>query len=126
MASMTRLLVELSTPLNVIREGIRGFTGERIRGLAAQGQTIRLVSRASRVEGRLALSVGPEILPKTDLLASVAGTSNLILFHTDRMGTIGTVSIDPGVKQTAYGVYIDLREIDPRETHGHPARELMR
>jgi homoserine dehydrogenase len=111
-AALANVLMDARvTPLNVIREGIHGFSVERIRGLAAQGQTIRLVSRASRVAGRLALSVGPEILPKTDLLASVTGTSNLILFHTDRMGTIGTVSIDPGVKQTAYGVYIDLREI---------------
>ena len=36
------------------------------------------------------------------------GTSNLILFHTDLMGTFGTVSIEPGVEQTAYGVFSDL------------------
>ena len=41
----------------------------------------------------------------------VAGTSNLLLLHTDRMGTVGTVSIAPGVEQTAYGVFIDLVDL---------------
>ena len=36
------------------------------------------------------------------------GTSNLILFHTDLMDTFGTISIEPLVGQTAYGVFSDL------------------
>jgi homoserine dehydrogenase len=35
----------------------------------------------------------------------------MILFHTDLMGTIGTVCIAPGVDQTAYGVFSDLIDI---------------
>ena len=54
------------------------------------------------------LRVRAEVLPKDDLLASVRGTSNLLLLHTDLMGTLGTVSIAPGVDQTAYGVFSDL------------------
>jgi len=34
-----------------------------------------------------------------------------LLFHTDLMGAIGTVSISPGVDQTAYGVFSDLVDI---------------
>jgi homoserine dehydrogenase len=41
----------------------------------------------------------------------VHGTSNLLLLHTDLMGTLGTVSISPGVEQTAYGVFIDLVDV---------------
>jgi homoserine dehydrogenase len=41
----------------------------------------------------------------------VQGTSNLLLFHTDLMGAIGTVSISPGVEQTAYGLFSDLVDI---------------
>jgi homoserine dehydrogenase len=67
--------------------------------------------RAERVDGTLRLQVKPEIVPKTDLLATAQGTSNLILFHTDLMGTIGTVSIDPRVEQTAYGLFSDLVDI---------------
>jgi hypothetical protein len=37
------------------------------------------------------------VLERGDVLAVTPGTSNLILFHTDLMGTFGTVSIEPGV-----------------------------
>ena len=57
------------------------------------------------------LRVRAEELPRTDPLACVSGTSNVLLFHTDKMGTWGTISIDPGVEQTAYGVYIDLVDL---------------
>ena len=56
----------------------------------------------------MTLRVRAVVLDRTDILACTPGTSNLILFHTDLMGTFGTVSIDPGVEQTAYGVFSDL------------------
>jgi hypothetical protein len=57
------------------------------------------------------LRVRAEVLDKTDVLACVEGTSNVLLLHTDLMGTIGTVSISPGVEQTAYGVFGDLVDV---------------
>ena len=56
------------------------------------------------------------VLDRADILACTPGTSNLILFHTDLMGTFGTVSIDPGVEQTAYGVFSDLVSLERRKT----------
>ena len=53
----------------------------------------------------------PEILAVTDLLATTRGTSYVLLLHTDLMGTVGTVSIEPGVEQTAYGLFSDLVDI---------------
>jgi homoserine dehydrogenase len=57
------------------------------------------------------LQVKPEVVAQTDMLAPARGTSNLLLFHTDLMGTVGTVSINPGVDQTAYGLFIDLVDV---------------
>jgi len=51
------------------------------------------------------------VLDRGDILACGPGTSNVILFHTDLLGTFGTISIDPGVEQTAYGVFSDLAEL---------------
>ena len=51
------------------------------------------------------------MLRRDDLLACTPGTSNLLLFHTDLMGTFGTVSVDPAVEQTAYGVFSDLASL---------------
>jgi homoserine dehydrogenase len=99
------------TPLSVNTRGIGRLTPERIHELDAKGKTICLVSRARRSRQGVNLRVRPEVLDVTDILASVHGTSNLLLLHTDLMGTIGTVSISPTVEQTAYGVFSDLVDI---------------
>jgi homoserine dehydrogenase len=111
-AALANVLMDArTTPQQVEREGIRGFTPEQVEALAREGQTVLIVSRAERNGDQVRLRVSPEILPKTDLLATAQGTSNIILFHTDLMGTVGTVSIDPGVEQTAYGLFSDLVDI---------------
>ncbi len=99
------------TPLSVEPRGIGRLTTERVQELAARGKTIRVVSRARRTTQGVRLRVRAEVLEATDLLASVSGTSNLLLLHTDLMGTVGTVSISPGVAQTAYGLFSDLVDI---------------
>jgi homoserine dehydrogenase len=99
------------TPLDVDRRGIGRLTPERARRLADERKTVCLVSRAKRTAAGIRLRVRAEVLDETDILASVHGTSNLLLFHTDLMGTVGTVSIAPRVEQTAYGVFSDLVDI---------------
>jgi homoserine dehydrogenase len=51
------------------------------------------------------------VIDDTGLLASVDGTSNLLLLDTDLMGTIGIMGISGGVDQTAYGVFSDAVDI---------------
>jgi homoserine dehydrogenase len=99
------------TPLDVDRRGMGRLTEERVRNLSAQRKTVVLVSRGKRSGNEVRLRVRAEVLDETNLLASVRGTSNVILLHTDLMGTVGTVSISPGVEQTAYGVLSDLVDI---------------
>jgi homoserine dehydrogenase len=99
------------TPLLVEPRGIGRLTTERVQQLAVAGRTVRVVSRAKRTTTGVRLRVRAEVLEATDLLASVSGTSNLLLVHTDLMGTVGTVSISPGVRQTAYGLFSDLVDI---------------
>ena len=112
-------LFELISGLNPASRGhillsgrdITRLTPERIRTLKQEGKTVRLVSRAKRANGGLSLRVRAEVLDQTDILACVHGTSNVLLLHTDLMGTIGTVSISPAAEQTAYGVFIDLVDV---------------
>lgn len=99
------------TPLDVERRGIGRLTGERVQELAKNRKTVALVTRGRRTADGVKLRVRAEVLDETDLLAAVQGTSNLILLHTDLMGTVGTVAISPGVEQTAYGVFSDLVDI---------------
>jgi homoserine dehydrogenase len=111
-AALANVLLDARvTPLSVDRRGIGRLTPERIQDLAKQRKTVALVSRGKRTAAGVALRVRAEVLDETDTLASVKGTSNLLLLHTDLMGTVGTVSISPGVEQTAYGLFSDLVDI---------------
>ena len=111
-AALANVLMDArTTPQAVSTRGITRLTPERIAELARAGKTVRLISRARRGAGGITLRVRAEVLDKTDVLACVQGTSNLLLLHTDLMGTIGTVSISPGVEQTAYGVFSDLVDV---------------
>jgi len=108
-AALANVLMDAhTTPHMVTTRGITRLTPERMAEIMADGKTVRLVSRARRTRGGISLRVRAEVLERGDPLACTPGTSNLILFHTDLMGTFGTVSIEPGVEQTAYGVFSDL------------------
>lgn len=108
-AALANVLMDArTTPQAVSTRGIGSLTPERMQAMAREGKTVRLVSRASRTASGMTLKVRALVMDRTDLLACTPGTSNLILFHTDLMGTFGTVSIEPGVEQTAYGVFSDL------------------
>jgi homoserine dehydrogenase len=111
-AALANVLMDArTTPQAVSTRGIARLTPERVAELARAGKTVRLISRARRSAGGVTLRVRAEVLDKTDVLACVGGASNVLLLHTDLMGTIGTVSISPGVEQTAYGVFGDLVDV---------------
>ena len=111
-AALANVLMDArTTPQQVSTRGILRLTPERMAEIKREGKTVRLVSRAKRNGRGVALRVRAEVLDREDLLACTPGTSSLILFHTDLMGTFGTVSIEPKVEQTAYGVFSDLAEL---------------
>ncbi len=111
-AALANVLLDArTTPQQVSTRGIGRLTPERVEKLASQGKTVRLISRGRRTAAGVSLRVRAEVLDRGDILASAPGTSNIILFHTDLMGTFGTVSIEPTIEQTAYGVFSDLADL---------------
>lgn len=111
-AALANVLMEARlTPQHVERRGIRRLTPQHVRDLASKRKTVVLISRGRTTPQGIRLRVRAEVLDDTDVLAAVQGTSNILLLQTDLMGTIGTVSISPGVEQTAYGVFSDLVDI---------------
>jgi len=100
-----------TTPQQVDRKGIARLTPEKIAELREKGKTIALISRGRLTPQGVKLRVRAEVLDRTDVLASMRGTSNLLEIETDLMGTIGVFALSPGIEQTAYGVYSDLMEI---------------
>jgi len=99
------------TPLSVDRRGIGRLTTERVRELARSRKTVCLVSRAHVGPAGIKVRVRAEVLDDTDPLAAFTGTSNLLVIHTDLMGSIAAAGIDCGVEQTAYGLFSDAVDI---------------
>lgn len=112
-AALANVLMNASVkPQDVEREGIGGITADDVRQARDAGEAIVLTSRAeTSPDGSIRMRVRPERLRLSDPLATVQGTSNLLLLHTDLMGTLGTISIEPRVEQTAYGLLSDLVDI---------------
>ena len=111
-AALANVLMDARmTPLDVDRRGIGRLTPEKLAELKGQGKRVRLVARARMVKDAVKLRVRAEVLDDTDILASVRGTSNILVLDTDLMGKVGTVELSPGVEQTAYGVFSDVIDI---------------
>jgi homoserine dehydrogenase len=111
-AALANVLMDARVkPQAVEREGIRVFSIQQIVDLDREGKTVLIVSRGERSGAGVRLSSKAEVIFKTDLLAAPGGTSNVLLVHTDLMGTQGAVSINPGVEQTAYGLFSDLVDV---------------
>jgi homoserine dehydrogenase len=109
-AALANVLMQARvTPMQVETKGIGRLTPERVAQVKATGKTIRLVSRA-HLAGKdgLKMRVRAEVLEAADPLAGVRGTSSLLMLDTDLMGTLGILESNPGVEQTAYGLFSDL------------------
>jgi homoserine dehydrogenase len=114
-AALANVLMDArTTPRQVSTRGITRLTTARVQEIMRQGKAVRMISRARLTNRGLSLRVRAEVLDRSDILAMTPGTSNLILFHTDLMGTFGTVSINPVVEQTAFGVFSDLVNVARR------------
>jgi homoserine dehydrogenase len=107
-ALVTVLMGTRFRPSEVRREGIRNLSREAVRSACSQGKRYKLVCRARRVAQRIEASVAPELLPLTDPLAQVAGTSSIVYFESDIFPGLVITEHNPGLEATAYGMLADF------------------
>jgi len=111
-AALANVLMDAGvTPLDVDRKGIAQLTPGKLAGLKARGKTVVLMSRGKRTPEGVKLKVRAEVLDETDTFATIQGSSNLLLLHTDLMGTLGMLEVQPGIEQVAYGLLADVADI---------------
>lgn len=111
-AALANVLMDARlTPAEVDRKGIGQMTPSKLLEIDRSGKRVVLVSRARRVRNAVKLRVRAEVLDKSDVLASVGGTSNILLLETDLMGQLGVFTLNPGLEQTAYGLFADVVDI---------------
>ncbi len=95
-------------PESVPRQGIAGITAERVQGARALGRRVKQVARGWREGSTVRASVTVEDLPLEHPLASIDGTSNALLAHTDMLKELLVSERNPGLRQTAFALYSDL------------------
>ncbi len=102
-------------PAQVDRKGIRGITGSDLARARRLGKRIKLVARASRRGRAVEVSVAPEMLPATDVLASTYDSQCALTLATDTMREITIFEGENDYHQTAYALFSDMVDI-VRET----------
>ncbi|HXH05676.1 MAG TPA: hypothetical protein VNI83_03700 [Vicinamibacterales bacterium] len=110
------------TPEAVPREGITGLSPERVREAAARGARVRLVAQARREGSRIDARVALAEVPACDLLATLRGTANALVFETDVLGEIAVIQPRGSLEQTAYALVTDLVAVSRRLRVPRPAR----
>ncbi|MDO4176758.1 MAG: hypothetical protein Q4D99_04700 [Bacillota bacterium] len=99
-------------PDQVKRKGIEDITMDDIRAAASRGNVIKLLCKGSLdEEGNVIAEVGPQEIPRTDMLASVNSTTSIVSITTDLMKTVSIVEHEPEIEQTAYGVFGDMLRV---------------
>jgi homoserine dehydrogenase len=97
-----------TTPLEIPHTGIRHLTTRTVIEAARQGRRFKLLSEARWRDGNVVARVIPKMIPLTNPLAHVSGTSAAITLVTDTLGEI-TLQLNEGeVQQTAYALLADL------------------
>jgi homoserine dehydrogenase len=99
--------------VEIHRLGIRSVTAEQLAAAKREGFALRLIARASLEPGRVTISVAPERVASSSILA-VTSTSNVLVLLTDLMGELALLETEPGLRQTAYALLSDLLHLMPR------------
>jgi homoserine dehydrogenase len=104
------VIVLMGVPLklsDIERVGVRGLTPEQVRAARAEGKRYKLICRAERTAQGVRASVRPEVLPMSDPLALLTGTTSALFFDMDVFG-LTLIEHKPGVIATAYGLLADF------------------
>jgi homoserine dehydrogenase len=107
--AMANILMDAHiTPDDVEVESVRSVTAEDLADAKGRGMCIKYICRAEQTADGVKVSVKPEELPREHAYNSVNGTSAVFTLFTDLAGELTIIQTDPGLLQTAYGLYSDL------------------
>ncbi len=95
-------------PVQVERTGISEITKRDILRAQESGQRWKLVCSAKRENQDVLASVAPQMVPPDSPLFQVEGTTSIVKFETDVLGSLSIIETDPGPHTTAYGLLADF------------------
>lgn len=109
--ALANILMDANTnPERVQVKSIRNITMEELQSAKQKGYRIKYICEAvkNEITDEVELSVQPRQLKMEDALCTVNGTSAAITLFTDLAGELTIIQTNPGILQTAYGIYSDL------------------
>ncbi len=96
-------------PADVDRAGIRDLTAIALHDAWSRNRRIKLVCQAQRQDdGTYTARVALEEVPLDHPLASLSGTSSMLMLQTDTLKELSLLEFQPEPAQTAYGLLADL------------------
>ncbi len=95
-------------PNEVERTGIREISLEEITRAQEQNQRWKLVCSVAREGKGVRARVAPQMVPPSSPLFQVEGTTSILQFETDVLGSLSVIETDPGPHTTAYGLLADF------------------
>jgi homoserine dehydrogenase len=108
-AALATVLMDVPLlPSQVERQGIRGITSNEIQRARQAGKRWKLLCSARRTAEGLQARVQPEMVPASSPFYQIEGTTSLIQFETDVLGSLTLIETDPGPETTAYGLLADF------------------
>lgn len=107
-ALATVLMGKTLKPDQVMREGIRDLTPERIEQARQAGKRWKLMCTA-RLEGNeLFAQVEPQMVGPETPFYSIEGSTSIVQFETDTLHQLSIIEGNPGPDTTAYGLLADF------------------
>ncbi|UCD99364.1 MAG: homoserine dehydrogenase [Chloroflexota bacterium] len=108
-AALVTVLMDFPlTPHQVERTGIRQISLADIQQAHKKGKRWKLVCSAQSGGDRVEARVAPQLVAADSPLYQVAGTSSIVQFETDVLGSLSVIENDPGPHTTAYGLLADF------------------
>ncbi|MFL7891203.1 MAG: homoserine dehydrogenase [Anaerolineales bacterium] len=95
-------------PVEVDRTGIRDIQVQDIQEAKEMHSRWKLVCHAVCEDGQVSASVSPQMVPSNSPLYQVDGTTSIVQFETDVLGSLSIIESDPGPHTTAYGLLADF------------------
>jgi len=96
------------TPHAVERDAVGPDTADAVRRATARGRRLRIVASAMRNDHGVDAAVRLTELDSSELLATLPGTANAVIFTTDLLGELAVCQMAGNLTQTAYALLSDL------------------
>lgn len=105
---------KLINPSKVSTQGISKIRLEDVKNASEAGYAIKLIGQAKDVDGKMAVSVAPRLVPATNLLSKVDDVFNGVMVNGNAVDDVIFIGRGAGMLPTASAVCADIVDIAGR------------